>query len=122
MRALLLLLSSTLIWAADVTGSWSGPLEATRNGETRTSTALLVLKQDGSKITGTIGPNEGSRTEISKGSIVGSDVTLEAVVAERDLRVTLNLKLEGDKLVGDLKVASPDGQQMTGKMNLDRAK
>lgn len=122
MRALLLLLSSALIWAADVTGSWSGPIETTRNGETRSSTALLILKQDGGKITGTIGPNEGNRTDISKGSIEGSDVKLEAVVAGPDLRVTVNLKLEGEKLVGELKVAGPDGQQMTGKMNLDRAK
>jgi hypothetical protein len=122
MRALFLLLSSTLIRAADVTGSWSGPIETTRDGETRSSTALLILKQEGTKVTGTIGPNEDNRTDISMGSIEGSDVKLEAVVAGPELRVTLNLKLEGDKLAGELKVVGPDGQQMTGKMDLDRAK
>ncbi len=50
MRPLLLLLAATLIWAADVTGSWSGPIEMTRDGETRSSTALLELKQEGAKV------------------------------------------------------------------------
>ena len=122
MRALLLLLSSALIWAADVTGSWTGPIETTRNGETRSSTALLILKQDGSTVTGTIGPSEGTRTDITKGSIDGNNVTLEALVIGPELRVTISLKLGGDKLTGEMKVVSPDGQQMTGKMNLDRAK
>jgi len=80
MRALLLILSSTLIWAADVTGSWSGPFEAIRDGETQTGTALLVLKEEGAKITGAIGPNENDRTDLTKGSIEGADITLEAVV------------------------------------------
>ena len=53
----LFLLTLTLS-AADVTGKWSGSFEtADAGGETRTSTALLNLKQAGSQITGTVGPN-----------------------------------------------------------------
>src|SRR5688500_17782022 len=114
MRALLFLFSSTLFWAADVTGSWSGPIEISRDGETRTSAALLILKQEGTKITGSIGPNADERTDIAKGSIEGADVALEAVVPDRQLRVTILLKLDGEKLTGDFKVEGP-GQNMTGK-------
>jgi hypothetical protein len=42
-----------------VTGKWSGSFNATNpNGETKESTAVLVLKQTGTDITGTVGPNE----------------------------------------------------------------
>lgn len=122
MRAILLLLSSALIWAADITGSWSGSLKTTRNGETRSSATLFVLKQEGSTITGTIGPSEGSRTDITKGSIEGDDVKLEAVVPGPELRVTVDLKLEKEKLVGQMSVARADGQQTTSQLKLERAK
>ena len=122
MRLPLLLLSSTLIWAADVTGTWSGPIEMTRDGETRSSNALLILKQDGAKITGTIGPNADDRTEVAKGTIDGSDVTLEAMVADQELKVTIRLKVVGDKLAGEFKVKGPNGPHMAGKMNLERSK
>lgn len=122
MRTLLFLLTSSFLWAADVTGSWSGPIEIIREGETRYSSALLILKQEGAKITGSIGPNADERTEVSKGAIDGSDVTLEAVVADQELHVTIRLKLDGEKLSGDFKVVGPNGPHMAGKMNLERAK
>ena len=122
MRILLSLFSATFIWAADVTGSWSGPIETTRDGETLSGAALLILKQEGTKITGSIGPHPGSRTEISKGSIEGADITLEAVVPDGELRITIRLKLDGDKLAGELKVDGPAGPQITGKLKLERAK
>ena len=112
MRPLLLILTSALISATAVTGTWSGPIELTRDGETRSATALLELKQEGAKVTSTIGPNASD----------GTDLTLEAVVADQELRVTIWLKLDGQKLAGEFKVAGPNGQHMSGKMNLDRAK
>lgn len=39
-----------------------------------------MLKEEGAKITGAIGPNENDRTDLTKGSIEGADITLEAVV------------------------------------------
>jgi len=58
---------------------------------------------------------------VSKGSIDGTAVTLEAVVPDRELRFTIRLKIQDDKLVGEFKVEGP-GRQMTGKMNLDHVK
>lgn len=75
--ACLFLLALTLS-AADVTGKWSGSFEtADASGQTRTSPALFTLKQTGSQITGTVGPNEGEQTAISKGTIEGDKIALE---------------------------------------------
>lgn len=121
MRTLLLLLLSTvLLSAADITGTWSGTAELTRDGETTTSTALLILRQSGASITGTVGPNAGDRHAITKGTVDGSAVTLDFTVAEHELRITLLLKLEGEKLSGEVKARGPNGEQMNGKMDLSR--
>ena len=52
MRALFFATGLDPIWAADVTGSWSGPVEAIGTRKTRSGAALLILKQEGTKITG----------------------------------------------------------------------
>ena len=86
------------------------------------SAAPPILKRDCAKITGSIGPNADDRTEVSKGGIEGSDVTLEAVAADQQLRVTIRLTLDGEKLAGEFKAMGPDAPHMTGEMNLERAK
>jgi hypothetical protein len=107
--------------AADITGTWSGSASMTRDNETRDDTALLMLKQNGAQITGTIGPNEGRRMEITKGSAEGNTVYIEAIV-EGENKIVLRLKLDGEKLVGDLKAEGPTAPPLTGKLNLSRQK
>ena len=49
----------------DVTGKWTGSFNPTGpNGETKESTAVLILKQSGATITGTVGPTEGEQYPI----------------------------------------------------------
>jgi len=60
-----------------VTGKWSGTHAADPNAEAKESTALLVLKQSGSDITGTVGPNADEQFPIQKGKIDGDKITLE---------------------------------------------
>jgi hypothetical protein len=62
-----------------VTGKWSGSFVAIGpDGQTKDSTAVLVLKQNGSEITGTVGRNEGEQHEITKGKVEGDKITLES--------------------------------------------
>jgi hypothetical protein len=106
--------------AADITGKWTGTFALTRpDGETRDTTALLVLKQTGSEVTGTVGPNEGEQHAITKGSIDGDKI---ALLVEADGRVVkFDLVLASDKISGNVDIAM-EGQSAKAKINVARAK
>ena len=93
----------------------------TKGGETKDDTAYLILKQTGAEITGTIGPNSGKRLQITKGTADGNNVYIEAVV-EGENKLVLRLKVDGDKLAGDLKAEGPTAPPISGKMNLSKEK
>jgi hypothetical protein len=109
------------MYAADVTGTWAGPVAMKRGDETKDDTAHLVLKQDGAAVTGTMGPSEDRQHTITKGSVDGNNVHLEALV-EGENKIVLDLKLVGEKLTGDLKTEGPTAPPMTGKMTLEKKK
>jgi hypothetical protein len=105
---------------ADVSGKWSGTFKATgQDGENHDSSALLLLKQTGSEITGTIGPHEGEQHAISKGTIEGDKITIES--ADGAVVIKLDLVLTGDRLAGDV-TANGEGRTMKGKLDVTRAK
>jgi hypothetical protein len=99
----------------NVTGKWTGSFNITGpNGETKETTALLLLTQTGTDITGTVGPNEDERITIQKGRIEGDKITLEA---EQDGRtIKFALVLAADRITGD---ASMSGEGQTAKAKLD---
>src|SRR5690348_5066187 len=105
---ILLLGALALVALADtkVTGKWTGTNKVTApDGEA--GTAILVLKQTGSEITGTVGPNEDEMHVITKGKIDGNKLTLECV--DGGLSIKLDLTLVGDRITGDVDVASEGG-------------
>ena len=106
--------------AADVTGKWAGSFKATRaDGEVQDGTALIILKQTGSDITGTVGPHEGEQHAITKGKIEGDKITLES--ADGAMVIKLSLVLAGDRIAGDV-TASGEGREIKGKLEVTRAK
>uniref|UniRef100_Q024A0 Lipocalin-like domain-containing protein n=1 Tax=Solibacter usitatus (strain Ellin6076) TaxID=234267 RepID=Q024A0_SOLUE len=104
----------------DVTGKWSGSFNATNpNGETKESTAVLVLKQNGAAITGTVGPNEDEQFPIQKGKIEGDKIS---IVADQDGHtMTFTLVLAAERITGEAQM-SRDGQTMKAKIDVTRAK
>jgi hypothetical protein len=103
-----------------VTGKWSGSFNPTdSNGESKESTALLVLKQSGSDITGTVGPNEDEQFAIQKGKIEGDKITL--VVDHDGSTMTFNLLLAADRITGEAQM-SRDGETKKAKIDVSRAK
>jgi hypothetical protein len=100
---------------SNVTGKWTGSFNITGpNGETKETTALLLLTQSGANIAGTVGPNEDERITIQKGKIEGDKITLEA---EQDGRIIkFDLVLAVDRITGD---ASMSGEGQTAKAKLD---
>jgi len=109
------------VYAADVTGTWSGPMQMKMGDETRDDSALLILKQSGAAVTGSVGPNEQNRYEITKGTADGNNIVLEAVL-QGENKLILTLKLDGEKLTGDLKASGPEAPPLTGKLTLEKKK
>ncbi len=105
----------------DVTGKWSGSFNVTTpDGGSEDGTAVAVLKQSGSEITGTAGPNEDEQYPINKGKIDGDKITFEVQPHEGQV-VRLSLVLAGDKIKGDA-VMERDGEKRTAKLEMTRAK
>lgn len=104
--------------AADVTGKWSGSF-TDPGGDTQS--AYIVLKQTGTAITGSGGPDENQQWPIEKGKFEGNKLTGE-VRADNGGVYRIALVLDGDHLKGDVTIISPDGQTFTGKMDVARVK
>ncbi|MBM3793814.1 MAG: hypothetical protein FJW31_07045 [Acidobacteria bacterium] len=60
-----------MTWAADISGKWKASVP-TPNGNTHE--VQMNFKQDGEKLTGTVGNHEGD-TEIVDGKVVGDQVS-----------------------------------------------
>ncbi|QQS46565.1 MAG: hypothetical protein IPM66_22140 [Acidobacteriota bacterium] len=89
--SLMLIFSPTLLAAEDLTGTWSGSFNITMNGETKEDSAYIVLKQNGTELTGTAGPNSGQQWQILKGKIEGDKVTFEVQTDEPLIKFELTL-------------------------------
>lgn len=107
-------------WAqTTVAGTWSGSFEITQpDGTVHQDTAYLVLKQAGASITGTVGPNEDQRFNITSGTITGSDIQLSAATDDGG-KITFRLRLEGTHIKGDVSGESPEGK-FSAKIDVTR--
>jgi hypothetical protein len=103
--------------AADATGKWSGTFAPEGDNP---SGAFVVLKQTGTTLTGTAGPDESQQWPIKNGKITGNKITGE-VASPEGMVFKLDLTLEGDKIKGDVN-ATRDGQPMKATVDLTRQK
>jgi hypothetical protein len=108
--------------AADVTGKWSGSFTPNdSNSQGGASTAYMVLKQSGTTITGTGGPDENQQWAIQNGKFENNKLTGE-VHDENGMVYKVALILSGDHLKGDVTVVTPDGQTIPAKCDVQRVK
>ena len=85
-RTVCCLLLSVVSLFADVSGKWSGSFDITGpDGEVKSDTAFLNLKQDGAKISGTAGPTEEHQMDIKTGKIEGDKIALEIELEDGNL-------------------------------------
>lgn len=80
---------ATIGFAADVTGTWKAEV-AGRGGNTSTNT--FVLKQEGSKLTGSVDAGRGAPAEITEGKVEGDTVTFKVVRETQNGKFTMNYK------------------------------
>jgi hypothetical protein len=119
MKSILLSLLLAAAWtlsAADLSGKWAGTVDMKEDGNAQAMSVVMIVKQDGNKLTGTAGVEEDQHP-IQKGIVDGDTVTFE--VDSGEAIYYLELKLDGDQLSGAAK-AGPDGEKM--KIALKRVK
>jgi hypothetical protein len=116
------LLSVLTAAAADVTGTWTGTLKATRDdGSEHSDSAHVVLKQQGSELTGFAGGGPDDQNEISAGKVEGDQVNFKIVRGEREMRISLKLSADGNKMTGQIH-RQRDGVTQIAQLELSRNK
>ena len=115
-RLLAILVNALILSAADVTGTWKGTL-APENRDA--APALVILKQTGDTITGTVGPDESERNEIANGKVIQDKVTFDVPRENGTMRFALTVG--ADTLTGEV-LRDRAGQQQMAKLNLKREK
>jgi len=102
MRALLsaFLLTALALCAADVSGKWSGKADVkSGDGQTRAVELFFTFKQEGIRLTGSIGASEEEQLQIQKGAVEGDRVTFE--VATQNGIGRFDLKAVEDRIEGE---------------------
>ena len=111
-----LVLAATGLLAADATGTWTGNLTRD-NGEA--GPAHLILKQDGTKVTGTAGPGVDEQRAIQNGKAEDGKVIFEITTENATMKFVL--KQEGDAITGDVSRES-NGETQRAKLAVTRRK
>ncbi|HWF45730.1 MAG TPA: hypothetical protein VG168_01890 [Bryobacteraceae bacterium] len=103
-------LLAAMVWAADVTGKWTGEMEG-RNGQKRE--VSLNLKADGDKLTGSVA-GRGGDTDISNGKIDGDTVSFDVVREFNGNSMTLHYTghVSGDEIHFTVAREGGEGQGM----------
>lgn len=116
-RTLLIACCAIAAFAADATGKWSGTF--TPEGQDG-QPAYVILKQSGSALTGSGGPDESQQWPINNGKVEGNRVTGDVTAPDGTI-YKLDVVMDGDKLTGGI-TAVRDGQTMKAKIELNRVK
>jgi len=121
----LLLLTGLTLSAGELTGKWRGKFDITNAaGESKPDEAYMDLKVDGTKVTGTAGPNEDQQWTIKNGKLEAGKLTFE-VVPEGDGgghgSIVFDLVFDGDTIRGSASGSGDNGEKMSAKVELKRA-
>jgi hypothetical protein len=104
--------------AADFSGKWVGTYSVvTSDGDTQTGKVTLVLTQNGSDLTGTVGTDTGEQNQIANGHAEGDEITFESHTDGPTMKV--KLRLENDHLKGVAK-GGDGGDAIEAKVDLTR--
>jgi hypothetical protein len=102
------LLSSAYAVAADFSGKWSSA------GSNSATPMLVVLRQDGPKLTGSAGPTESRQFPIVNGTVESDHLVFEVKMSGGTIR--FDLVSAGAELKGTARLSEDDGH--TDNMNL----
>ena len=100
---------------ADITGKWEGKISST-DGSGQEDTALLILTQKDTTITGTIGGSETDQHKITSGRIDDNKVTIKTTTPN-GREITLELTVDNDEMKGTITAG-----ERQGKLHVKRIK
>ncbi len=96
--------------AANVTGKWEGTLKSQRqDGTPSEDSVLLILEQKDTTITGSVGGREDDQHPITKGTIDGDKVIIDART-ESGREYHLELRAAGDEMTGTVTSGTRKGE------------
>jgi hypothetical protein len=116
-RTLIIAALAMSAMAADISGKWSGTF--TPEGQDANA-AFMVLKANGSTLTGSAGPDENQQWPISGGKIEGNKLSGQ-VTSPDGATYKFTLMLEGEHIKGNVEAKSGD-QSIKGMLDVTRAK
>lgn len=114
----LAILSAGTMLAGDLSGTWTGTLTRNTDSGPQISTAHVILKQDGPKLTGSGGPSAEEQLPMKKVVVDGEKITFEVEAGDSALKFAVVAK--GDTIEGDVVQERADGTTRTGKIALKR--
>lgn len=115
--AILLVLTGTAAWAADVTGVWTGNISGP-NGD---FALTYTFKQDGQKLTGSVtGPTDP--IDIQEGKVEGDKISfsLQVDMGGSVVKFTSKGTIKGDEIV--LTTTNDAGMDLAGEMTIKKQK
>lgn len=123
MKALLLMpLLTMAMWAADITGRWTGTVvvdDPAGGNKISTPVKADFAQKDGG-ISGKIGRREDEVNEtIRNGRLEGNKLQFEVTSAETSGAIKFNLVIEGNRITGDMK-GTVDSGPIVGKVVLTK--
>jgi len=112
------LLSAVALCAPNVTGKWSGTLQM--DGENDAKPAYSILKQEGNKLSGSVGPNESEQDSFEGGKVDGDKLIFDVPQGpNREGSIHVELQVKGDQITGRATWSGPDVSG-SGKISLKR--
>lgn len=121
LTCLLTLLLVGFASAADLTGHWPGQAELTTpDGVQHSQGAYLDLKQEGTKVTGSGGTEQGESLPLEDVQFDGKTLTFKVTGPDgRIYKSSLDL-VSPDQLEGKLEFTTEDGTAVAAKLTLKR--
>lgn len=112
---LVIVLMTSCAIAADLTGRWSGHFRV--SGGDHDVPQLLILKQNGNKLTGSGGPGDSEQYPLENGVINGDQARFQITTGE--WKFSYNLKLAASSMTGELELTGVNDRR-TAKVTLTR--
>src|SRR5262245_6771094 len=108
--------ASLSLAAIDVSGKWSGKFVDTQD-EAKSEPVFMILKQEGSQLSGSGGPTEDEQHPMENGKVEGDKLTFEIPTGKGT--IYFNLKATDNEIKGEMKRTRSDGTD-TARLSLKR--
>jgi hypothetical protein len=113
------MLSAVALCAPNVTGKWSGTLQM--DGQNDAKPAYSIFKQDGNKLSGSVGPNENEQDSFEGGKVDGDKLTFDVPQGPSgEGSIHVEMQVKGDQMTGRATWSGPPPHSGSGNISLKR--